>query len=697
MCLFRTPDAIRTRDLRLRRPLLYPAELPGLKSTGPALALQAHFCASYGPQPRLGYGKKGFQPSSGLNRFGIVLRISDVTRAFITKLGGAFWLTLAVLPMGVSGQTVIHIGGDSISVAQFASGYGPYLDASRRPDSLPARLDFIHAFTGQSIREQVGRDSGLERRPDILVTGDRAWRESLLHEAATAFFPDELNVPPGEIEALYRFRNPALFTRHLSLPDSPAANETRRRLMAGEPFEALALEIFGAGSLLESPGRPTWKFPRELDSTYARHAYGLEPGELSQPLISGDQFVLIELLDKQFRPDHGHFERVKVQQKIAGDLLPGRRAVTARQGLTRWAADLPVRWRRRGLRKVLRSGLLAGPLGSVQIPPADLAVEALLTINDEPYTLEWVVARLDLLPLDYRAGVTSLDDLRNLTLRLLKWDRLMVLVSSLPGGEIALERADSLRLAAIRQAVIDSLRVRLFRQTVVPGDSLMQLAVRHRGRYALPALLALEEIVVRDSSLAAALRDSLLSGEAPFTALARRHTLRLWARETGGDLGWMRLEVYGKLADSLAAVAITRPGRLVGPLRVDGHYLLARPTAFREETLPPLEVLRPRLRRDWLAAHEARLTAAWLDGLKANAYPTHIDTALLARLVPDATGRLILPPEPQPPLAGLPRANDSVQEEMPPQVELPGSSSPLPGPGPQPPDSTLRELPPASP
>ena len=64
-----TPGGTRTHDRRLRRPLLYPAELPGL-SAGKATT----------PPAELPTGKKGFQFRPGLNSFTVTLRLSASIR-----------------------------------------------------------------------------------------------------------------------------------------------------------------------------------------------------------------------------------------------------------------------------------------------------------------------------------------------------------------------------------------------------------------------------------------------------------------------------------------------------------------------------------------------------------------------------------------------------------------------------------------
>ncbi|MEE9161584.1 MAG: hypothetical protein V3U35_01315 [Candidatus Neomarinimicrobiota bacterium] len=288
------------------------------------------------------------------------------------------------------------------------------------------------------------------------------------------------------------------------------------------------------------------------------------------------------------------------------------------------------------------------------------------------------------------------------------WEQFAALVGSLPQPEDALAEAYAREQDIIQKAVSDTIMARLLRSVAVPDDSLRLLLAAHPIPYASPALLSLQEIVVRDSILATAIGDSINNGWSDFDALARRHTRRTWAKETDGELGWVRLALYGASADSLATAALTDPGALVGPVAVDGYYVLARPAGIREPAMPPLGALRQRLRQEWLAIRQPQLMSAWLADQQATTYSTSVDTTLLEQLTLNAFGQMVLPPElMQPPFqpAALGSGIEPVQSDMPTQPPPQGDPAALlefealhePALGSQLPDSTLEELPSASP
>ncbi|MBA7612677.1 MAG: hypothetical protein GH143_02950 [Calditrichaeota bacterium] len=558
------------------------------------------------------------------------------------------WLAAVLLPIQTPAQVLAYVGTDSIAIEDFSQQYRDYRQQSQQGDSLQTRLDCLQQMAGEIIYARYSREAGLDQDPNIRRAGHIAWREAILHGVAHVHFMDDVSLSADEVEAEYRYRNTTLLTRYLVLRDSLAAVEYRQRIKAGEPFQSLALQAADVPIFMDNPGEPGWKFPHQLDSSYARHASRLALGQFSRPLKTRQGYLVVQMLGKEFRPDHGHFERVKYHQRIAAELRPLKVIDTAREELRQWSANLPIKWHRLAARKVLRSGVLDDPgiMSRADTTAAELADEVLFTLYDEPYSLDWLLARLYLLPPDERTDVTSVKALRELVQRLLMWDQLMELAASLPQADSLMATADGLREVVIHRAIRDSIQAQILRRAVPPEDSLRHFLAGRRKLYNTQALVNLEEIVVRDSALAAALRDTLLTDDATdFGALAQRHTERKWARMTGGRLGWVPLKIYGPAAAALVEAAGRNPERLVGPLKVDGYYVLARPSGYRPARVPSFDAIQPRLRRDWIAANRQRLIREWVQQQTAF-YPVDIDTNLVTRLRLDEMGKVTLPAMP---------------------------------------------------
>ncbi len=549
-------------------------------------------------------------------------------------------------PAAIPGSSIAlaYIGNDSITVEEFAREYYGYRQAFEGEDSLQARLDLLQQLVMESIYDQYGRETGLDRDPSILRAGYLAWREALLRGVAFGIFPDEINIPPEENEAEYRYRYTVLLTRYITLPDSTTATESIEKLMAGESFESVALQAAEAPTLMANPGIMGWKFPHQLDSSYARHAYQLEPGQFSALLKNGSAYTVIQLLGKEFRPDHGHFERVKYLQTIAAEKRLLKAADTAREALNQWSSELDLRWRTLPVRRVLRAGILEdleqAPLTENQ--SVELADEVLFTLDNEPYTLDWLLSQLELLLPEEKTSVTTTETLRNLVGQILIWDQLLMLSRSAPRADSLMAAADSVQLAVIAKAVRDSIQAQIIRQAVPNDTGLRQFLASEQNQYTLPALVSIEEIVVRDSILAAAIRDSLSAGNVEFGTLASRHTEREWAVNSGGRLGWVPLAMYGSAGPTLVEASGRNPNRLVGPLKVEDYFIVAQPDGYVPAQTLSYSALKPRIQQDWIEANRERLFSEWIEQ-QGLSYPVIIDTSLVATLQLDEAGWLTLP------------------------------------------------------
>jgi len=541
-------------------------------------------------------------------------------------------------------ETVASVGDDAITVQQFAHQYAPYLARADQPDHLSTRLAFLDSLIAASMFQQYSVAAGLAANPTVLAAGYEAWRHFLFHEVAKVHFQNGKALSMDPIDEEYRYRSTLLNLHYLTLPDSLAALEYLGKLKEGAPFEVLALRTFVPENLLDRPWEPGWRYTYELDSSLARTAYTLAPGDFSLPIKTSGGYAIAHLLGKNFQPNHGHFERVGYQQQIAAELEDVVNTHAARVSLERWAAELRIKWRWLATRRVLKSRILNSP-EQVEIDslPPKLLSAVPFKIEGRSYNLEWILTRLELLPPDRRHGIIKTPTFREMVRELLLMDRLVAMVLPLPPADAILAAADNLRNMVIQTAIEDSIRTMILSEAVPSDDDLRLYLAAHPQRYALPALVKVDELVLREGPLAAVLKDSL-DGGADFQALARQYSERPWGKVTGGRLGWVRLDFYGAQGDSLT---LAPRNEWLGPFTIDGHSVLLRVHEVRPYGRPSFESLQSRLRHDWIADHKDQLIDAWVNRMRRTTYPTTIDTALLAST---PVGGESLPVAPQPAL-----------------------------------------------
>jgi parvulin-like peptidyl-prolyl isomerase len=137
---------------------------------------------------------------------------------------------------------------------------------------------------------------------------------------------------------------------------------------------------------------------------------------------------------------------------------------------------------------------------------------------------------------------------------------------------------------------------------------------RNLDRYRVRAGLRVRHILVADAETAEQLRRRLQRG-ARFASLARRWSIDPWSRATGGELGVVRRgELAGPLEEALFAAP---PRSLVGPIKTEHGWHLARVDERVDEGHEPYEVVRDAIRAELLAAARERAFGEWLEERRA--------------------------------------------------------------------------------
>lgn len=522
---------------------------------------------------------------------------------------------------------LVIVGSDTITVAEFADVYLTHLAADTATDTYSSRLLTLQSLADQSIFYQFGWDQGLHENHEIVNSGYRTWRNTLLNYLGSYKFADEVERTTEQIEIKYRQQNSVYKVQYFFVPDSLTGEDNLRLLKTGARFEQLALSSFFTNDFLSGTIELKWKYPQQLPESIAEVLYSMSVGDYSPPVYTPDGFAIVHLLDKQFRPDHGHFERIKRLQTIAAEHENVYDVDAVSDILRERVAGYKIKWRKSAIRKIFKLGILATPQPLTATDPAvtKLLDANLFRIGKVNYTLEWILERLDLLEADDRYGIVDLETFQTRVKLLLEMDHAMSLLSDATTNETGLGRAEENRWNTIRQAVMDSVKQSII-ATADPSDAELRdhLAV-HRGRYIQAAQFQVDEIVVRDSVLAAQIIESLNTGTS-FSDLATRHTLRQWVRESGGNLGWVPTSSYRLNNDFITAA---KEKHIIGPFAIDGYYVILNQRGYRPESMPPFKTLRARLKKDWIVSHRTELIDTWLLAQYGNGYHVRINHDLL--------------------------------------------------------------------
>ena len=525
-------------------------------------------------------------------------------------------------------QVVARVGEAEITLDAVAEAFADATLRVGQPADARALGGVLNTLVHRQLLIEEARDGGIEETGAYRQARDLAETKVLVDRYTARAMADDLAVTDADLRRAFVQMNTTYRARHLYARTEAGALALRRRLDAGETFEALAAETFADPALAASGGSLGEFGHDDMDPAFEAAAFALPVGEVSGPVRTATGWSIL-----------------RVDAKAAHPLLTEDQFATKRDQLTRYVRKRNRTEARFRLSRATRDALAPrfdadafGRLVAFATGVAGLDAEALA---------EWRRTPLVRFESDVLDGVWTVGDVEDRAATMTERQRaavqdapsLQAFVEGLLVRDELAARAraegldDDARLARLVDAqmddwVFEAAKRRLRLVDDVPADSVRAHWAAHRGDFRMPERVRASEILVERRALADSLRAALARG-ADFGALARRHSLRPGAATAGGDLGEVTRAQLGRLGGPVFDAA---PGAVVGPVEVAGRYALVR----RGETLPPRPMTFAEaapLARDALDVPFAqrRLRAA-LDRLRGR-YPVEIDRDVLAPLL----------------------------------------------------------------
>lgn len=141
---------------------------------------------------------------------------------------------------------------------------------------------------------------------------------SLLQEAAIA---EDIEIPEEDIKKRHEENNTEIKAQHILVEDEETANEVKKKLDEGGDFAELAKEYSTDGSA-EQGGDLGYFSKGKMVPEFEETAFGMEPGEVSDPVQSQFGFHIIKVNDKREVEEPTKYEDVK--EDIRRELLNER-------------------------------------------------------------------------------------------------------------------------------------------------------------------------------------------------------------------------------------------------------------------------------------------------------------------------------------------------------------------------------------
>ncbi|MGP4078032.1 peptidylprolyl isomerase [Halobacillus sp. K22] len=136
-------------------------------------------------------------------------------------------------------------------------------------------------------------------------------RFSLLQEKAAA---EDIDISEEEMKQYYERMKTEVQASHILVSDEETAKEVKQKLEDDGSFAELAKEYSSDGSAQQG-GELGWFGPGKMAPEFEEAAYGLEKGEVSEPVKTQFGFHIIKVTDKRDAEDVKPYEEAKEEIK----------------------------------------------------------------------------------------------------------------------------------------------------------------------------------------------------------------------------------------------------------------------------------------------------------------------------------------------------------------------------------------------
>jgi len=268
---------------------------------------------------------------------------------------------------------------------------------------------------------------------------------------------------------------------------------------------------------------------------------------------------------------------VKVKDKLGGAIQKRKVVNILAQAAARLRNDLSPKFNQQAVDEVYKNWrLLTGndiPYDRLETGISNITSMPLVSFSNQSWTVGECFKKLIQTTGHQRKRVKTVEDVKEF-------------ITGIAEREVTMQRALASRVeqdsAVLAQINLQSTEFRLNRWKSSIEDTvgrygwdeatLRKLYDEKKSEYMIPPEVNVGEILVRTREEATSLMKQLQRG-ANFEALARTHSIRLWAAKQGGELGFGPKSMYGTWGDTLFASSI---GALLGPFSVDPYYGIFR-------------------------------------------------------------------------------------------------------------------------
>lgn len=495
-------------------------------------------------------------------------------------------LSLLVMLLHSPLDIVATVGDQKIFVADFLQRYKNFLESTGVKDNLVARTNILQMMVYERAIVHDAQQRGLLFRSSYRTEVEKIKIQTLLASYYDVF-ADTMTVTEEELRQTFLRFNTMVRARHLYAPTLQQARNLRERLLRGESFHTLAMEVFTDPRLKYTGGDLGYFRGGDMEPAFEDVAFSLPLGVISEPVKTEDGYSILKIEQRTVRPLLTEQEFAEKKSKVEIMVKIRKRAEMAAAIARATRDQLQVDFHKNTVKKLFSVWNKSDAIDEL------IRREELTSLMSLPLasskTSQWKVK--DLLQRSFKITqrhfrrVRSVEDLQELVTGLLVQEELLRQAHFKKCTETVSykNRVANDTIVALIQTWANDVYFRTLgieKDEDKPRDPLHQRQLEdamkkeyesHPSAYRIPEKRNVAEIVVDSFSQAMNIIEKLSQGVS-FTSLAKQFSQSPSA-PLGGELGFGTRSEYGILADSIFTKA---KGDVIGPVLVDGKYILLK-------------------------------------------------------------------------------------------------------------------------
>ncbi|RNC85783.1 MAG: hypothetical protein ED557_03135 [Balneola sp.] len=229
-----------------------------------------------------------------------------------------------------------------INIDHFENAYKEYYYRTGQvlnPD-ISTKKAILDAEFDTYVLATYAEDLEIHKSDEAIVEKQRIERRVLNEEYLNQIILSGIEVSDQELQEYFLRFNTQIRASHIYAQTEAGILEFKDRLDNGETFDDLAKEAFRNEYLSENGGDIGWFTTDELDIAFENSAFGLQIGEVSEPVKTVQGYSLIKVTDRVSKPIITEYEFNQKRAQLGTYVLKKKRELKTREHLDQFINGL---------------------------------------------------------------------------------------------------------------------------------------------------------------------------------------------------------------------------------------------------------------------------------------------------------------------------------------------------------------------